>query len=1664
MKKFTAGMVKDPERVDQPEGTYRDALNANLYYQKGAVVNEQGTAAITNVGGFVIDEIIGQCALKDGRIVLFFNYTLNQNPTSAISVVDPSAKTNTIIYRNSNLNFKASNTIEATSKIDVNGEILVYFTDNYMQKTVEPFTGIEYISDYNPPRVINITRQEQSSTVTQLYDNADYTVEKLDLFLNSGFIPEFRDIKIEEGGGVVSGTYHLAIAYVDEDLNRTNYLVTSNPVHLVTEHEDAIPTESITGDPQGSQSNKSISWVVDIPVPSNYTHVRPVVIQRFGGGYSQESSEFAYELDIVKIPEVTDSQLFTSLEITYTGLEQVAAASISEVVIDSVRYETAKSFVQLDNRLYISNLRARGDIGYQRFANSIRVSPKVETVQKFDPKRIHRTILNNGYNSYQNGVFTDSTSRYRNIQQNDVGDEYFNSNVRKGYKDVNLSHNYRGYRRSEVYAFYISFVLKDGSETYAYHIPGREAETIKGDTIYENAPLTDITANALDSILGGFDVGEFQDLYPDAHLHEITDTQYMIDQNSTEMSYWENQDERYPTDDEFTVWSVDTGGVPVEISSIKDEKVRHHKMPPNKNLNFSFIDELSNTGDNQVFPNLFGQGEDSNQGAGVVLRESIKILGVEFSNIPIPNFIKDQVQGFKIYYAKRTQQEKTVIGQSTVIPSWYEDVIAVTTGMISAANGPYEDAWFLKGLISPWYSKYPRIKNAPNSPAGDARTEYRAMSVFSFHDFNLLKNKHTLSGASHIDIQKILTMRMWLGGNNKNSQYLKPYILDSTWINATIGNTEWYEWVNNGDGYYDDIAFAGSGGEAIPKGPAKYWTSIWVAQRYDNPGKPLVAGRWNTEEPNASLGYWVNNYQTIFAIAPNSRTYITGSTLLKNTDSSAFNNADYLMHFAGESCAVFGLISGLPVLVEQRNFNPDILVTSSFYAKWWNPTPPSGGPGTWFNPQAFSNLADSNKNLNELNSTISNSEYRSWPTLFLVNLCSYKTNVYKPFDQQKLVWTGYYQPLDDARSAGAKEEDNEYMYNTRTVFGGDTYIGRHSFRTTSQDYGACFFYPHWTNEDGETNSQTGTYFEDGALWNQLNWFPYPWNTSSAHTQQFKYRPIDPYSTAYNFFCESDDLLGFRHQGDNSEGVTVAESIFFDASIGADVVFNGPNNDNTKSENLLYMNNYSAVQDIKVTAPRPKKLFNPTSYPTRTIRSTVDDGSIQDKYRFFLALDYKDIPKNRGEITKVFTLGSILYLHTERSLFVTRGRQQLGLSDNTQAFVGSGDIFEQNPDEMIPTTEGYGGTDCQFASLTTRFGQFFVNRRDRKVYMMSDNISELSSLGMEKWFLDNIPYELESYINLEGLANFDSPTEHFGFHATYDPKYKRIILSKRELVPTAEFLGLIASGVSNIESIKGGISFFSVRANKVVEVLFTDSDYFTADGWTVSYYPEIKVWGSRHSYLPVIFSNNQREYYSIVNGGGGNVWEHSNLNEPGSFYNKVYSFEFEYIDNSQVGQAKIFSAVRYWAEEVASKGAGQNLNIAKVTSPGFTEFYVYNSTQISEQKDIYYLTNARLVNNFWYINEFRDMSKYEFNASTVLANEQLNVQDLFNEGSTTVPPTITMFTEEGVINNNYINANKSWYNQKRFVDHYLGVRLINNNQAGNLVYLYSAGTKFRQSFR
>jgi len=402
------------------------------------------------------------------------------------------------------------------------------------------------------------------------------------------------------------------------------------------------------------------------------------------------------------------------------------------------------------------------------------------------------------------------------------------------------------------------------------------------------------------------------------------------------------------------------------------------------------------------------------------------------------------------------------------------------------------------------------------------------------------------------------------------------------------------------------------------------------------------------------------------------------------------------------------------------------------------------------------------------------------------------------------------------------------------------------------------------------------------------------------------------------------------------------------------------------------------------------------------------------------------------------------MHSERSIFVTKGKENLQLGDGSQAFIGSGDIFQQDPDELIPTLEGYGGTDAQFTGITTRYGQFFFNRRDKKAYILSEGIVEASAAGMEKWFLDNTPYEIEQYgIDLDASYNTDSPTDLFGFVASYDPKFKRILLTKREVIPTAQFINAYNAGTIIVENNQ----FINTAASGGTVIDFSESKFFKPSGWTVSYYPELKIWGSRHSYIPRLYSNTAEEFYSLINKGdyedeSTTIWEHSDHTKAVTFFGEESTFEFEFIDNTNKGYSKVFSSVYYSTDIVNIKDKGTL--VQKHTNTGFTKYYVYNTRQISLLTDLSYIKNSRLVNDLWFINEFRDMA---------------NIDDTTNLPS----ETESMFIEEGIINNNYTNNTKPWFTQNRFTDTYLGVRLISEDN-DNFIYLYSAGTKHRNSYR
>lgn len=1878
--KFIKGMFKDTGQMDQIDGTYRDALNLIVDDKKLLVGNEYGNVEIAELGfqislpGGTSENIktdpIGQIALLDDNFIVFGvgSFTIpafGLIKVSAIYKVNVATRTATVLYYTTDkdlstglpntkgdLRFDIDYPVTGEFRESPAQETIIYFTDNKYTFIQDPATNIEYVSEYNPPRVFNVTKQEQSlptsANPANLYGNFS-RAEFLNLFMDAGRIPEFSTISILKGGGVVTGAYYLGIAYADDDKTETNVLTVSNPVYIVPSDDDTIPRETISGAPNNTQTSKSILWRLT-NVNTEYKYIIPYVIQYSG------KARFTYKLEPVNIRN-------TTANVVYSGLEKVASSAIEEAVIDKVRYLSAKSITQLDNKMYAANLKSRPDLGYQRFANNIVVEPITVEVAPFDPRRYDIYVLNEGYaqlvypdvntgnfpphnggaNNYPIGTF--GTIPYVHLEGVDgITDSYVTNviapiqrNTSSGYRDPNFLFTRKGYRRGEVYAFYISFILKDGSESFAYHIPGRRSlDRFETDWTY----FPNLGAN--NSPVGN---GEILSYDSTSLPYQYFDTSYMGDVPLySNMGYWQNQNEFYPQNTDFELWTVDSNGQGVFVSAAaNNQNVRHHRMPSNHNSTFSHVVRDTYFGN----PDISEPDSTYITAAGArVFRDRVRILGIKLHNLKIPKIILNQVQGYKVYYAKRTQGNKTIIGQSGAHPATSYLAANIVNKASNAGIGPFFNIWSLDGhlkygglaISDSLWTPPPSIGSFINI-TGSNGSNYIGNPVLKFHDFNLLRKKHTLATATHIDIQYIVLMESWRGGykgaisskipeadglNAVNRFYrsFRSGVGDDTyaWVHPDLGNMINFDASNESDLYWD-----------LP-GPRLLWGNVYVASRYSTPGATTdttgnlvdIGTLWNDTEnqsnylgsinqiPNLCTNQMgiLSNTQTIFMLEPDGASYINGLSVLKSTSANSFKSSTYINNSFGESGIVLGLASGLPMLGGYRSnewsyvglgnlmwslpiygdsgnlsllggidpdfspaYNVNIGTNEYVYdlALWYEmmsrghsslkqpypiPTPDgnnstpiasltatltagdptavitgiASGTGDMFdlfegmivtssagvfttgvtvtilqiNPTSATTgtvilseapLLSGVRTLSfrpiggVAGSTVN--DQRTRPNVYLVNLCSNKTDVFEPFDQQQLVWTGYYKSLLNVNlETGVDQEDGNLYYGdgdtaqSGDIYGGDTYICRYSYRTTSNLYGLGRFVrgvnrylPYYnlasTYDDylfgdipldiveGQTPSFGQNIF--GIIDNyDVLWMggssPQPNGGGDGNngprrsaittTANWSKNGGTAFSTIYQFIVESDDNINYRHAGDPEQGVSELNSMYFDKYTAADVLWRSPLGDLTKMDNILYEDHYSAQQDIRVTIPFPKESSTTTSFPNRVIRSATQDGNFNDTYRYFLGLQYKDFAVNKGPITNIFNLKALLYIHTEKSLFRTKGKQNLELSDATQAYIGSGDLFAQEPDEFIQSTEGYNGLYNKMGALVTKDGYIFVSRKSRRIFLVKDEVVDLSNLGLHGWSRENIPFALEAYgwdPDYLGIQT-DAPTNLFGFLVSYDPLFKRTIITKRDLVPTQLFIDLYDQGEITYDREKGD---FYVYGEKI---FLEENDYLKKGGWTISFSNNLSVWASRHSYISPLYGFNSKYLYSFGStpddASSHYMYEHSDMANPGNFYGGVYSFEVDCIFTAPINA--LYSGFKYTAD-VFSK-TNTSLPIEQQFHPGFTSFYAYNTTQISGEIDLLYLNNIRKTDNNWNVNAFRDLSAITYNSG--LASGQINVQGDFYNGTFTTLPTEPMFSEEGVINSNYIDSNKPWYEQRKFVDKFLGIRLIANNLSKNLINLYT----------
>ena len=1724
--RYVNGLFKDTALIDQIIGSLQFSRNLVMNRVRGALSNEGGVTIQENLPLGSI--VLGALSLTDESIVLFLKigsrseigiykegvYTTLFNP-------DPSLTTDT------DMKFSEDFPITAKFKKQADGDVIIYWLD-----------------DNVPPRALNITRQ-QSSLQTHLYGrdpnlSPDKSfINKLNLFPHSGPVPHVELYRVENGGNVRTGIFYLCLGYTDKDLTSTNFVTIANPISIVDDPENIRPIESYDGARPDLSAGKVISWTIS-NLNTDYEYLSVAVVTVYGG------VDKAVRLNDVAI------EGNSTIKIAFTGTEGTKEYSTEQVVIDAPMYDTAKTMEQVDNTLYLGHLTGNLDVGYQKHANYIKLDPVQKVFSRFDPFTPSNINLDEkkGYSSNRR---EDGYRDMENIFKNKgyTRDEVYALYIAFILRDGRMSYAYHIPGREAVENISISDITEQVLSDPTIQIPTTlDEDTFISDYTNQQSHIKNISGEQA-KFYQWFDVSmannvgirnmnfwkNLNEFYPD------TDDWDVVNAASPSSIYPSLRSDhvrhhRFPgnSNQEFTTIKSSNAE---EVQALETEKkgvvhwywfggleaaglrVEGAHETENAQDAVEWQEENYNNpgggmgGNDPDGTPAHGTPFDGNQGTTnnpisppEVHRNSChpewnqvlhdQILGTNHSghghwqpedegglwdcgidsmddvtfnytrNIPnvfggmrvvvgfdppnglncIPQgFTNDPPSGSSGHCSWVFRARTGGISGYTVQLGQRRDL----TCHIPTGNRPIYQSWKPRPGWIAWMECESIVDQT-------VEVEHKVSALgFKLSDIIVPKTiADQVQGFRIYHADRKHEHRTVLGQNPLHSMAQKrnmdpsgcngggisqgriDYIISPGQPHRTKFEHPDHEWsfhdfylLNNTPGLANatHIRTLYEVGMFSWKGPVTYYKDA----KSNNPDAEDEEDQYSCLRPQVITSFHMaGNFKLTqkkknWVLTDRAKVYVHGNTIYEGA-TDGFGKTIY--NIGGETMIALGARRNLPYLPcgEQLADAPWRELRSD------NSKPSYTG---------YSEDADDRDG--EL-------------MLHHANLQAYKTDVYGPLDTQDLVWTGYEVVGDDFDRFTVNENGVPLQPGSRTnfetdeIYGGDTFICRHGYRMTHREE---------VNDDGG----------------------FPNNAA-----------IDHKSVIFTI-VESTENINFRHVED-------PKSVYFPGSPLSVVLRQEANTDLTynpddETGNIKYNEDYGAVNNIKQVLPLPYQLVEANDFSTLVIRSAKATAlSLVDNYRVFVADQMRSLNNDRGALWKLVAFDNQLLFHMEDALFKTVGKQRMKTSDGGEAFVGQGDLFKQEPDMIRHTDGGYMGTRAQYAGAVTPFGYFFVDNSNNRIFLLGERPIDLTSrtYGMEGWFKINLPPLLSIY----NITNtIDNPIKYMGLHATWDERYNRVILTKKDLRPTNDFLDAIQEpgsteltpdairiddGVLYIYTIPEGESGSSSQY-EWVELPLEPGRYFEETGWTISFCffgvpgQKIGVWESFHDYVPYIYTHSKVDVFSFVRGVSPaidrGIYKHNDDANMSIFYGTRYPFEVGVVHNLGTSISKQYSSVELLSDTLTYDTVLKTHH--KDLHAGFTSAIIYNTDANSGLMDLEYMINIRKTGNSWKINQFRDLSKEVSNTDPYYVGPHTggnyNVPGLSVTGQTTSQVTMQqdmgMFLVDGMyepLNNAYIDLTKPWYKKGKFVDRFLGIRLISDNTSNKLINLYSVSATFKPQER
>ena len=366
----------------------------------------------------------------------------------------------------------------------------------------------------------------------------------------------------------------------------------------------------------------------------------------------------------------------------------------------------------------------------------------------------------------------------------------------------------------------------------------------------------------------------------------------------------------------------------------------------------------------------------------------------------------------------------------------------------------------------------------------------------------------------------------------------------------------------------------------------------------------------------------------------------------------------------------------------------------------------------------LANLENFNTEVDSLNLT-TNAQFTEENALF--TLLNISTDYYYDFRKQNIINTGH--------------QSNVGFVNL--IFGGDSYIVDNSFNA----YGVNL-------NDGYTNKYSLQSFEE-----------------SNDERDDKWNGIRSF---HRYLCESRFNINLRYINKSNKTYTTyyPNTDEFDKSLFLHIMErdNDPNNfvqGYNKDYNAQNSLGYNKIFDYQISETSKK--------PFRIIRSLPLDKEFDiNNWRDWRQNDYFEITKSKGFAKNLEANGNFIYIHFEKELYRTVGREKLEIAGKN-VFVGYGDIFESEPEPVIYDEKGYLGTQHKWSCLSTEFGYLFFDAEKSTWWLIGKQVKPISSEGLYSFF-NNVSKPL-----------LDNPFTAYGIISSLDERYKRLIMTFKNKV-------------------------------------------------------------------------------------------------------------------------------------------------------------------------------------------------------------------------------------------------------------------------------------------